>query len=144
MKYTTIVVVDDSVTIRAMLEVLLEQDRTLRVVGIAANAQEAFRQIRDTDPDVELLDVVMPGMDGMTALNRIMKREPRPVIMLSVLMTEDADLRALAMERGAAGCFDKARMVRHSDELIRMIKDVAYQRGNRPDIAALPSIALGR
>lgn len=144
MKYTTIVVVDDSVTIRAMLEVLLEQDPSLRVVGLAGRAQEAFPIIRETDPDVVLLDVVMPGMDGMTALDRIMKREPRPVVMLSVTMREGSDLRALALERGAAGCFDKARLVSHSADLIALIKDVAYQRGSRPDTPRQPSVALGR
>lgn len=144
MRYTTIVVVDDSVTIRAMLEILLERDNSLRVVGIAGNALEAFDLIRETDPDVVLLDVVMPGIDGMAALERIMKREPRPVIMLSLLMHAGSDLRALAEQRGAAGCFDKAHMVAHADELIAMIKDVAYQRGSRPDIPRIPTLALGR
>ena len=88
MKLTTILVVDDSVTIRAMLEVLLEQDRSLRIVGIAGDAEETFELIRETDPDVVTLDIAMPGMDGMAVLERIMKEEPRPVIMLSALMRE--------------------------------------------------------
>lgn len=134
MRYTTILVVDDSVTIRAMLEVLLERDRSLRIVGIAGNAEEAFALIRETDPDVVTLDVAMPGTDGMAVLERIMKRQPRPVIMLSSLMREGSHLRVEAAERGAAACFNKSRMVQHADELIRMIKDVAYQRGERPDV----------
>ena len=93
MKLTTILVVDDSVTIRAMLEVLLEQDRSLRIVGIAGDAEETFELIRETDPDVVTLDIAMPGMDGMAVLERIMKEEPRPVIMLSALMREGVSLR---------------------------------------------------
>ncbi len=134
MRYTTILVVDDSVTIRAMLEVLLERDRSLRIVGIAGNAEETFALIRETDPDVITLDVAMPGMDGMAVLEQIMKKEPRPVIMLSSLMREGSKLRLEAAERGAAACFNKSRMVQYADELIQMIKDVAYQRGGRPDI----------
>lgn len=137
MRYTTILVVDDSVTIRAMLEVLLERDPSLRIVGIASNGEEAFALIKETDPDVITLDIAMPGMNGMDVLDAIMKKEPRPVIMLSSLMREGSELRVQAAQRGAAGCFNKSRMVAQADELIEMIKDVAYQRGNRRDIPRL-------
>ena len=142
MRFTTILVVDDSVTIRAMLEVLLERDPTLRIVGIASNAEETFRLIKQTDPDVVTLDIAMPDMDGMDVLDRIMKREPRPVIMLSSLMREGSDLRVKATERGAAGCFNKNRMVSQADELIAMIKEVAFQRGHRANVPRLPHSAL--
>ncbi len=139
MNLTTILVVDDSVTIRAMLEVLLEQDRSLRIVGIAGDAEETFRLIRETDPDVITLDVAMPGMDGMAVLERIMREEPRPVIMLSSLMREGDPMRVEAESKGAAGCFNKSRMVAQAGELIAMIKDVAYQRGHRgEDIPRMP------
>ena len=143
MKYTTVLVVDDSVTIRAMLQVLLERDAHLRIVGIASNAQQAFQLIKEVDPDVVTLDLAMPDMDGMAVLDRIMKREPRPVIMLSSLLREGTDLRVQAEQRGAAGCFNKNRVVAQADELIQMIKDVAYQRGHRPDIPRLPLSAHG-
>lgn len=142
MRYTTILVVDDSVTIRAMLEVLLERDPSLRLVGIASNAEETFRLIKETDPDVVTLDIAMPGTDGMAVLERIMKREPRPVIMLSSLMREGSELRVEAANKGAAGCFNKSRMIAQADELLGMIKEVAYQRGHRADIPRLPSAAL--
>jgi chemotaxis response regulator CheB len=142
MRFTTILVVDDSVTIRAMLEVLLERDNSLRIVGIASNAEETFALIKETDPDVITLDIAMPGMDGMDVLDTIMKKEPRPVIMLSSLMREGSELRVQATERGAAGCFNKSRMISQADELIAMIKDVAYQRGGRANIPHLPRSIL--
>lgn len=142
MRYTTILVVDDSVTIRAMLEVLLERDPSLRIVGIASDAQETFRLIKETDPDVVTLDIAMPGMDGMAVLEQIMKKEPRPVIMLSSLMREGSELRVQAVEKGAAGCFNKSRMIAQADELLQMIKDVAYQRGHRTDIPRIPLSAM--
>ena len=142
MKYTTILVVDDSVTIRAMLEVLLERDPSLRIVGIASNAQETFALINETDPDVITLDIAMPGMDGLTILERIMKKQPRPVIMLSSLMREGSELRVQAEEKGAAGCFNKNRIIQYADELIAMIKNVAYQRGHRQEIPHVPLTAI--
>ncbi|MEZ5654714.1 MAG: response regulator [Sphingobium sp.] len=144
MKYTTILVVDDSVTIRAMLEVLLERDPSLRIVGIAGDAPETFRLIKETDPDVVTLDIAMPGMNGMEVLEQIMRRQPRPVIMLSSLMREGSELQAEAMDKGAAGCFNKNRIVAEADELLQMIKEVAYQRGHRRDIPRVPLSALGR
>jgi len=73
-----------------------------------------------------------------------MKEEPRPVIMLSSLMREGDPLRVEAEAKGAAGCFNKSRMVAQAAELIAMIKDVAYQRGHRGDIPRLPLSAIGR
>lgn len=71
-----------------------------------------------------------------------MKREPRPVIMLSSLMREGSDLRVVATEKGAAACFNKSRMVAQADELLALIKEVAFQRGHRSDIPRLPIGAL--
>jgi hypothetical protein len=63
--------------------------------------------------------------------------------MLSSLMREGSELRVTATERGAAGCFNKNRMVSQADELIAMIKEVAFQRGHRSDIPRIPRTALG-
>lgn len=132
MAKTAILVVDDSVTIRAMMEVLLERDTSLEVVGVARNADEAFALIPETDPDVITLDIAMPGMDGMQILRKIMSTQPRPVIMLSSLMREGSELRETATACGAAGCFNKNHILRDADTLIAMIKEVAFQRGRRP------------
>ena len=77
-------------------------------------------------------------------VDRIMRKEPRPVIMLSSLLREGSDLRALATERGAAACFNKNRIIAQAEEFIQTIKDVAYQRGGRADIPRLPLPALLR
>lgn len=124
MQCTKILVVDDSVTIRAMIETLLERDGKLAIVGIARNAEEAFDLISTTDPDVVTLDVAMPGKDGMAILDEIMQSTPRPVIMLSSLMREGAGIANDAMDRGAAACFNKSLIVREANRLIKLIKDV--------------------
>ena len=125
MKPIRIVVVDDSLTIRAMIETLLERDRRVEVVGIARHGEEAIAMIRREKPDVVTLDVAMPGKDGMAILDEIMDMDPCPVIMLSSLMRDGTPLVADAMGRGAAACFNKAMIVREATRFIRLIKDVA-------------------
>lgn len=124
MKPVRIVVVDDSLTIRAMIETLLERDRRIEVVGIARNGEEAIDMIRLEKPDVVTLDIAMPGKDGLMILDEIMDMEPCPVIMLSSLMREGAPIVAEAMDRGAAACFNKAMIVREATRFIGLIRDL--------------------
>lgn len=120
-----IVVVDDSLTIRAMIETLLERDCRFEVVGIARDGEEAIDLIAREKPDVVTLDIAMPGKDGMTILDEIMAMDPCPVIMLSTLMREGAPIMAEALGRGAAACFNKAMIAREATRFIRLVKDVA-------------------
>lgn len=125
MKPIRIVIVDDSLTIRAMIETLAERDRRVKVVGIARNGEEAIDMIRLEKPDVVMLDIAMPGKDGMAILEEIMDMEPCPVIMLSSLMRDGAPIVAEAMDRGAAACFNKAMILREAACFVALIKDVA-------------------
>lgn len=125
-----IVVVDDSLTIRAMIETLLERDCRFEVVGIASDGEEAIDLIHREKPDVVTLDVAMPGKDGMAILDEIMAMDPCPVIMLSSLMRDGAPIMADALDRGAAACFNKAMIAREAAHFIALIKDVA--RGVAP------------
>jgi two-component system chemotaxis response regulator CheB len=118
------VVVDDSLTIRAMIETLLARDRRIEVVGIARNGEEAIEMIRLEKPDVVTLDIAMPGKDGLAILDEIMDMEPCPVIMLSSLMRDGAPIVAEAMDRGAAACFNKAMIVREATRFIGLIRDL--------------------
>ena len=120
-----IVVVDDSLTIRAMIETLLERDCRFDVVGIARNGEEAIDLIRMEKPDVVTMDVAMPGRDGLSILDEIMDMDPCPVIMLSSLMREGAPIMAEALDRGAAACFNKAMIAREAGRFIALVKDVA-------------------
>ncbi len=78
-----VLVVDDSAFLRRNLPRILETDPEIQVVGIAANGDEALRLVRELKPDVITLDVIMPTMDGLTALKVIMRDQPTPVIMVS-------------------------------------------------------------
>lgn len=135
-KRTSIVVVDDSVTIRAMMETVLGADGWLSVSGIASNAEEAAEMIDEFDPDVVTLDINMPGIDGLTLLADIMAHKPRPVIMLSSLTAEGAAIVDEAIGRGAVACFNKSLIIREADKLIQLIKEAGETEMPLPFIAA--------
>lgn len=138
MKPVRIVVVDDSLTIRAMIETLLERDRRIEVVGIARNGEEAIAMIRLEKPDVVTLDIAMPGRDGLAILDEIMDMEPCPVIMLSSLMRDGAPIVAEAMDRGAAACFNKAMIVREATRFIGLIRNLGRgQVAMEQDVVAI-------
>ncbi|NJO36417.1 MAG: chemotaxis response regulator protein-glutamate methylesterase [Rhizobiales bacterium] len=96
-----VVVVDDSALMRKMLSSILESDSDIKVVGAAPDALSARQMIRDLDPDVVTLDVEMPGMDGLTFLEKIMTLRPMPVIMVSSLTQKGAKTTIRALECGA-------------------------------------------
>jgi len=86
---------------RKVITDILNRDPGIQVVDTARNGQDAIEKIKRYDPDVVTLDVEMPVMDGITALQHIMKEHPRPVIMLSSLTQEGAELTLKALQQGA-------------------------------------------
>ncbi|MGE5454721.1 MAG: response regulator, partial [Methylocystaceae bacterium] len=96
-----VLVTDDSAFMRKVITDILNRDPGIEVVDTARNGQEALEKIKRYDPDVVTLDVEMPVMDGITALQHIMKEHPRPVLMLSSLTQEGADLTLKALQQGA-------------------------------------------
>ncbi|MDR0338887.1 MAG: chemotaxis response regulator protein-glutamate methylesterase, partial [Desulfovibrio sp.] len=75
--------------------------KDIEVAGTAGNGEEAVAKARDLDPDVITMDVEMPKMNGLEALERIMADNPCPVIMVSSLTSEGADVTLRALELGA-------------------------------------------
>ncbi|MBD3663213.1 chemotaxis-specific protein-glutamate methyltransferase CheB [Sulfitobacter sp. TSTF-M16] len=102
-----VVIVDDSQTMRLWLAHVLNQDPRLEVVGQAANAAEARRTIRDLRPDVITLDIEMPGMDGLTFLERLMVRDPLPVVMVAGQTRQGSATAIRALSLGAVDCVMK-------------------------------------
>ena len=102
-----IVVIDDSVTIRKWLRMVLESDPRLHVVGEAASAQAARAVIRETNPDAVTLDIEMPGMDGLAFLERLMSLRPLPVVMISGATQANSQATVTALSLGAVDCLLK-------------------------------------
>jgi two-component system, chemotaxis family, protein-glutamate methylesterase/glutaminase len=96
-----VLVVDDSAFMRRIISDLLATDPQLNIVGTACDGLDALNKIPQLHPDVITLDVAMPKMDGLTTLRQIMDRFPTPVIMLSSLTSEGADITFKALEYGA-------------------------------------------
>ncbi|HYS69956.1 MAG TPA: chemotaxis response regulator protein-glutamate methylesterase [Gemmatimonadaceae bacterium] len=99
---TTVLVVDDSAFMRKLITELVESSGTFHVIGTAADGVEALQRIRALKPDIVTLDIEMPRLNGLQALEQIMAEMPRPVVMLSAAGSELGNEMTLrALERGA-------------------------------------------
>lgn len=96
-----VMIVDDSALIRRILTDILNKDKDISVVGTAKNGKEALEQIEILKPDIITLDIEMPIMDGMTALKEIVSKYNLPVIMISTLSQEGAEMTLKALDDGA-------------------------------------------
>jgi two-component system chemotaxis response regulator CheB len=96
-----VLVVDDSVFMRKMVSDMIGRFPGYRVVGLAADGEEALRQIAALDPDVVTLDIEMPRLDGFGVLGRVMSSKPRPVVVLSGCTGGGSDAALRALELGA-------------------------------------------
>lgn len=102
-----VLVVDDSATIRAVLARQLAATPGIEVVGKASDGLEAVEAIKALRPDVVTLDIEMPRLDGLGALQRIMEECPTRVVMVSSLTREGADATLRALDLGAVDFFEK-------------------------------------
>lgn len=99
---TRVLIVDDSVVIRRMLTNIVAEAPDLEVASIAATGAIALQKIEQATPDVVLLDVEMPDMDGIETVSTIRRRWPRlPVVMCSSLTARGADTTLRALAAGA-------------------------------------------
>ena len=97
-----VLVVDDSRTIRRLLERAIERDRRLRVAGLAADGEQCLNMLSVLQPDVIVLDVAMPGMSGLEVLDRIRESDPDlPVVIFSSLLEPGSKIAFEAILRGA-------------------------------------------
>jgi len=94
-------IVDDSALMRRTLRQIVEQDSELELVGVARDGEDGLTKARELRPDVISMDINMPRMDGITALQHIMSENICPVVMVSSLTQKGAVTTFEAMELGA-------------------------------------------
>jgi two-component system chemotaxis response regulator CheB len=104
-----VLIIDDSALMRQVLTSVLQQDPDIHVVGTAPNPLIARDKIKSLKPDVLTLDVEMPGMDGITFLEKLMRLHPLPVVMVSSHTEKGAAATLRALELGAVDFVAKPR-----------------------------------
>jgi len=116
-----VLIVDDQSIVREGLKSMMAMDSDICVVGEAANGLQALQRVAADPPDVVLMDVRMPEMDGLTALERIKALAPRTSVLMMTLY-DDSDYLLRAVSAGAAGYLlkDSSR-----DELLRALRITA-------------------
>jgi two-component system chemotaxis response regulator CheB len=103
-----VLVVDDSIVVRRVVTEVLEAQEDMEVVGSASNGSVALTKMAQLKPDLVILDIEMPEMDGLTALTHLRQDHPRtPVIMFSSLTELGAKATLEALSRGASDFFAK-------------------------------------
>jgi len=110
-----VLLVDDSPLITDVVSRMMEEDESLHVLGIANNPFEAVEIMRKHRPDVILLDIEMPRMDGLTFLRKIMSQHPIPVVIFSAVAESNSHNTIKALEYGAVAVLQKPGSVRSSE-----------------------------
>jgi two-component system chemotaxis response regulator CheB len=129
-----VLVVEDSPVVQMLLKHLLDSDPRLHVIGTANNGQEAVDFVAGQKPDVILMDVHMPKMDGYEATRRIMETQPVPIVISSATMTnQEVGVTFHALEAGAVAFIEKPvglntpgfdRMMQNLLETVKLMAEV--------------------
>jgi chemotaxis response regulator CheB len=120
-----VLIVDDSTTIRAMLEEVLGRENDIVLIGSASDAATALRLVKECRPDVATLDIAMPGADGLELLDAIHRQTN------AIMLTSHSEAVSESFDRGAFGFFEKARILTDSKRLLRMVRAAAAGRHTR-------------
>ncbi len=148
MKKIGVFIVDDSAVVRQILSEVLGSDPAIRLIGSAADPIFAQQKMQNDWPDVIVLDVEMPRMDGITFLKKLMTERPTPVVICSTLTEKGAETTLQALAAGAVDIVTKPRiglkdfLESSTQTLVRVVKGAATARIPRlTSGAVLPTAA---
>ena len=126
-----VMIVDDSAVVRQVMTGVLESDPGIQLIGAAADPIFAYERMKAQWPDVILLDVEMPRMDGITFLKKLMQERPTPVVICSTLTESGAATTVEALSAGAVSIITKPKiglkqfMSESAQEVITAIRNAA-------------------
>ena len=149
MKTIKVLIVDDSAVVRQVVTGLLSETPGIEVIAVATDPVQAMERMKVQWPDVIVLDVEMPRMDGITFLRKLMSERPTPVIICSTLTEKGAKTTMEALAAGAVNVITKPKLglkqflTESSDDLIGAVKAAAVANVKRLAARAVaPPIAV--
>ncbi len=128
-KNIKVLLVDDSVVVTQIVSRIIEEDDRLTVMGIAANPYEAVEIMKNERPDVILLDIEMPRMDGLTFLRKIMTQHPIPVVIFSSVAPKNSHNAIKALEYGAVAVLQKPKSLTSPEFLDTKVRFLETLKG---------------
>lgn len=145
MARTRVFLVDDSALVRQVLQGMLGRDPDIEVIGVASDPLFAMSKMEGNWPDVIVLDVEMPRMDGITFLKKIMAERPTPVVICSTLTEKGAETTLQALAAGAVSIVTKPKvglksfLEDASGDVVQAVKAAA--RANVANLKTQPRVA---
>jgi two-component system chemotaxis response regulator CheB len=141
-----VLIVDDSAFMRNVLRRMIEKDPVFEVVGVATNGREGIEMVATLKPHVVTMDIEMPEMNGLQALQYIMSSTPTPVVMISSLTAAGTEATLKALELGAVDFIPKAlddadkNIFRSADNIHQRLKAAAGAHAQpRAAVTAAPA-----
>src|SRR5690606_18042452 len=127
-----VLIAEDSPTSRQLIRAIIGEQPDLRIVGEATNGEEAVEMTARLRPDVVLMDVHMPVLDGIAATREIMARAPTPIVVVSAVKRGGVDLSLTATQAGALMALPKPhspfspRFEQQRREMFDMLRAMAH------------------
>jgi len=119
-KKTTILIADDHPMFRQSVRNVLEQEQDIQVIGEAGDGEEAVRLTGDLLPDIVLMDITMPKVDGLEATRRIKQLHPNIAVLVLTIHSDDEHVLGI-LEAGAAGYLTKSVF---GEEVVQAVRGV--------------------
>lgn len=148
MAQINVLLVDDSAVVRQVLTASLSKDPSIKVIGAVADPIFAMTRMQIQWPDVIVLDVEMPRMDGITFLKKLMRERPTPVVICSTLTEKGAETTMQAMAAGAVSIVTKPKiglkqfLQEDSESLISAVKAASHANLRRLGTIAAPPVPI--
>ncbi|QFY42122.1 chemotaxis response regulator protein-glutamate methylesterase [Candidatus Methylospira mobilis] len=150
MKTIKVMIVDGSAVLRQVLSSVFEKEDGMEVIGVAADPVFAIEKMGKTWPDVLIVDIEMPRMDGITFLKKIMAEHPTPVIVFSTLTEKGSVATMQALAAGAVSVVTKPKLglklylQESSEHLVRTVRTAAHahlkRSGSSPSVTVPPKL----
>ncbi len=142
-----VMVVDDSAVVRQVVQNLLDREPDIEVIGAAADPLFALDKMARNWPDVIILDIEMPRMDGITFLKKIMVEHPTPVVICSSLAEHGSSVAMQALEAGAAEIITKPQvglrqfLENNAGDLVAAVRAAAQAKVRQLRTVRIPNVA---